>query len=110
MDSAQNSKADGSSYCDPIAREPELHEWLTSTDEKWKAAHALTDAMVRRCVQTDGDPASSCAVLRSQPLPLLALLRLVPTRIVREGHCKHSDAQYVRVSCSGASTSASDVF
>lgn len=32
-------------YCDPIVREPELSEWLTSTDVAFKIKHPLTDEM-----------------------------------------------------------------
>ena len=29
----------------PIAQEPELHEWITSKDEKFKREYVLTDSM-----------------------------------------------------------------
>lgn len=32
-------------YCDPLAREPEMSEWIASSDSKWKESAQMTDEM-----------------------------------------------------------------
>lgn len=64
----------------PIAQEPELHEWITSKDEKFKREYVLTDEMKFGTPQRERDRADDFS---NRPLPVRALRDLVQVCLLR---------------------------